>query len=77
MFRVVRWWIGVAASVAVVVAALMNASGTCVDAADVAASSCTGGGSGGLLLIGLGAVAGSAWMLRRTYRAWRCVDPAR
>ena len=77
MFRVVRWWIGVAASVAVVAVALMTGSGTCVDSAEAAASSCTSGGSGGLLLIGLVALAVSVWMLRRTYRASRSVDPAR
>ena len=71
MTRLVAWWAGLAISVAMVVAALTSRSGTCVDSADAAASSCRSTGSGGLLLIGLAAMALSLSMLRRTYRAQR------
>ena len=71
MTRLVMWWLGLAGSVVVVVAALASQSGTCVDSADAAASSCRSGGSGGLLLFGLAATVLSVWMLRRTYRAQR------
>lgn len=71
MTRIVLWWIGLAASVLGVVVAFGNQSGTCVDSANAAASSCTSQGSGGLLLLGLVTFALSAWMLRRAYRAQR------
>ena len=71
MSRLVLWWSGLGASVIVVVVALGSGSGTCVDSADAAASSCRSGGSGGLLFIGLGALAVSVWMLRRAHRASR------
>lgn len=77
MTRLVTWWIGLAASVVLVVAALASQSGTCVDSADAAASSCSSGGSGGLLLLGLAAMALSVWMLRRTYRTQRLSGPRR
>lgn len=75
--RLVMWWIGLAASVVLVVAALASQSGTCVDSANAAASSCRSSGSGGLLLLGLAAMALSVWMLRRTYRAQRLSGPRR
>lgn len=68
MTRIVLWWTGLAASVVWLVLAFGNQSGTCIDSAIAAASSCTSQGSGGLLLVGLGALALSAWMLRRAYR---------
>lgn len=71
MTRLVMWWIGLAASVVLVVAALGSQSGSCVDSADAAASSCRSGGSGGLLLLGLAGLAVSVWMLRRTYQTQR------
>jgi hypothetical protein len=71
MTRLVMWWIGLAASVVLIVAALVSQSGTCVDSADAAASSCRSGGSGGLLLLGLAVMALSVWLLRRTYRTQR------
>ena len=76
MTRIVRWWIGLAASVGLVAVAFGNQSGTCVDSANEA-SSCTSQGSGGLLLLGLVAVTLSAWMLRRAYRARRSGDSTR
>ena len=75
--RLVTWWIGLAASVVLVVAALASQSGTCVDSANAAASSCRSGGSGGLLLLGLAAMALSVWMLRRTYWTQRLRGPRR
>jgi hypothetical protein len=75
--RLVMWWIGLAASAVMVIAALVNESGTCVDSADTAASTCRSGGSGGLLLLGLAALALSVWMLRRTYRTRRLSEPQR
>ena len=75
MTRLVMWWVGLAASVVLVAAALVSQSGTCVDSADPAASSCRGGFSGGLLLLGLAALALSVWMLRRTYRTHRLSGP--
>ena len=77
MTRLVMWGIGVAASVVPVVAALASRSGTCVDSADAAASSCKSGGSGGLLLLGLAALALSVWMVRATYRTQRLSEPRR
>ena len=77
MTRLVTWWIALAASVMLVVAALAGQSGTCVDSADAAASSCRSGGSGGLLLLGLAVMALSVWMLRRTYRTQRLTGPRR
>jgi hypothetical protein len=71
MTRKAVWWVGLAASVVLVVAALTNQSGTCVDSADAAASSCRTTGSGGLLLVGLAASGLSLWMLRRAYRTHR------
>ena len=71
MTRLVAWWACLAISVAMVVAALTSISGTCVDSADAAASSCRTTGSGGLLLIGLAALGLSLWMLRRTYQTHR------
>jgi hypothetical protein len=77
MSRLVLWWIALAASLLVVLAALVSKSGTCVDSAtDAAASSCSRtGGSGGLLLLGLAAFGLSAWMLGRAYRVQRPRDP--
>jgi len=69
--RLALWWACLTASVVLLVAALMNRSGTCVDSADAAASSCTASGSGGLLLVGLAALGLSLRMLRRAYRAHR------
>ena len=69
MTRIALWSTGLAASVVLLVVAFGNQSGTCVDSANAAASSCTSQGSGGLLLIGLSAFALSAWMLRHAYRA--------
>ncbi len=77
MTRLVMSWIGVAASVVLVVAALVSQSGTCVASADAAASSCRSGGSGGLHLLGLAGLALSVWMLRRTYRTQRLSGPRR
>lgn len=77
MTRLAVWWIGLAASVGLVVVALGSQSGTCVDSADPGASSCRSGGSAGLLLLGLGAVALSVGMLRRTYRTQRLSGPRR
>lgn len=77
MTRLVTWWIGLAASVVLVVAALASQSGTCVDSANAAASSCRSGGSGGLLLLGVAAMALSVWMLRRSYRTQRLSGPRR
>ena len=74
MSRIILWWISLTASVVLVVAASVNQSGTCVDSADAAASSCTSQGSGGLLLVGLAAFALSAWMLGRAYHAQRPCD---
>lgn len=54
MTRLVRWWAGLVASIVMVVAALPNKSGTCVDSADAAASSCGTTGSDGMLLVGGG-----------------------
>ncbi len=71
MTQLVMWWAGLAASVVLVVAALTNKSGTCVDSVDAVASSCRTTGSGGLLLVGLVALGLSLWMLRRAYRAQR------
>src|SRR6476619_1868787 len=62
MTRLVMWWIGLTASVVLVVAALASQSGACVDSADAAASSCRSSGSGGLLLLGVAAMAMAAWM---------------
>ena len=50
--RLVLWWAGSAASIVLVDASLMNESGSCLDSADAAASSCTTTGSGGLILVG-------------------------
>lgn len=75
MTRLVLWWIGLAASVVLVVVALVSQSGTCVDSTDAAASSCRSGGSGGLLLLGLAALTLSVWMLRRAYRSQRLNAP--
>ena len=77
MSRLVLRWTGLAASVVVVVAALVSQSGTCADSADAAASFCSSGGSGGLLLIGLSALTVSVWMLTRAYRASRHGNPTR
>ena len=77
MTRLVMWWIGLAGSVVLVIAALASQSGTCVDSADAAASSCRSGGSGGLLLFGLVAMVLSVWMLRRTYKNQRVSGPRR
>lgn len=77
MTRLVMWWIGLAASVVLVVAAFVSQSGSCVDSANPAASSCTSSGSGGLLLAGLAALTLSLWMLRRTYRTQRPCRPRR
>ena len=77
MTRIVLWWIGLAASAALVVVAFGNQSGTCIDSADAAASSCTSQGSGGLLLAVLVMFTLSAWMLRRAYRAQRSGPSAR
>ena len=55
MSRLIPWWIGAGASVVLIVTALGNQSGTCVDSAVAAASSCTSDGFGGLVLIGLAA----------------------
>ena len=71
MTRPVMWWIGLGCSIVLIITALASQSGTCVDSADAAASSCRSGGSGGLLLFGLAATVLSVWMLRRTYRAQR------
>lgn len=71
MTRLVTWWIVLSTSVVLVVAALVSQSGTCVDSADAAASSCRSGGSGGLFLLGLVALALSIRMLRRTDPAQR------
>ena len=75
MTRLVMWWIGLAGSGVRVVAALASHTGTCVDSADAAASSCRSGGSGGLLLFGLAAMVLSVWMLRRTHRTKRLSGP--
>ncbi len=53
MTRLVAWWACLAISVAMAVAALTSNSGTYVDSADAAASSCRTTGEGGLLLMGL------------------------
>jgi len=71
------WWICLAISGVLVVAALGTQSGTCVDSVVPNSSSCTSGGSGGLLLLGLAAVTLSAWMLRRSYRTQRVSRPRR
>ncbi len=77
MTRLVMWWIGLAGSVVLVIAALASQSGTCVDSADGAASFCRSGGSGGLLVFGLVAMVLSVWMLRRTYKTQRVSGPRR
>lgn len=77
MSRLGLWWIGLAASVVLVIVALASQSGTCVDSAEAAASSCRSGGSGGLLLLGLATMALSGWMLRRAYRSQRLNSPRR
>jgi hypothetical protein len=69
--RLVMWLAGLAASIVLIVAALTNKSGNCVDSADAAASSCSTTGSGGLLLVGMAALGLSVWMLRRAYVAHR------
>jgi hypothetical protein len=74
--RLVMWWIGLAASVVLVVAALANQSGTCVDSA-AAGSSCRIGGSGGLLLLGLAVMALSVWMLEAYLPHSRSHRPAK
>lgn len=69
MNRLALWWIGLAASVVMVVVAFASQSGTCIDSTDPATSSCRSGSSGGLLLLGLAALTLSVWMLRRAYRS--------
>lgn len=75
MSRVVLWWLGVAASAVMVIAALGTGSGTCADSVAPGASSCSRGGSGGLLLVGLAVATLSVVMLRRAYRAQRPGPP--
>ena len=77
MTRIVLWWTGLAASVVLLVVAFGNQSGTCIDSAIAAASSCTSQGSGGLLLFGWGAFALSGWMLMRAYRLRRSGNSTR
>lgn len=71
MTRLVMWWAGLVASAVLIVAAMANKSGTCIDADDAAASSCGTTGSGGMFLVGVAAFGLSLWMLKRAYRARR------
>ncbi len=68
MTRLVMWLAGLAASIVLIVVALTNRSGTCVDSVEAAASSCGTTDSGGLLLVGVAALGLSLWMLTRAYR---------
>ena len=71
MARVLLWWTVLVASVMMLVIALGDRSGWCVDAPDPSATSCSNQGAGGLVLAGLAALVLSVWMLRRTCRSRR------